>query len=228
MTVFAKLAKAGFVATISLCVLAASHASAEMVSYSTAIPASDGAGHNSLPTSASFTLPEFNPALGTLESISIKFALSYQGEVDIYNFSGSTQTASASSTVPLNFTAPSSGAPSVNAAYSVTGVSLTSTPASNAFLGPVLSTTLSFNPTSPNFAAYEGVGSSDYSLGYGDGTYSGTSTAPGGTVFFGGDANSSGTASVVYTFAPAPEPTTLALLGSGLLAIGGLRYRRRV
>jgi hypothetical protein len=207
MTVFANLVKAVFVATISLCVL------------------SDGAGHNSLPSSASFTLPQFNPALGTLESISIKFALSYQGEVDIYNISGSPQTASGSSTVPINFTAPSSGAPSVNASYSVSNVTLTSTPPLNEFLGPALSTTLSFNPTAPNFAAYEGSGNSDYSLNYGIGTYSGTSTGPGGTIFFGGDANASGTASVVYTFAP--EPTSLALLASGLLAFGGLRLRRR-
>ena len=81
---------------LGLCVIGGSSLRASTISYSTAIPASDGAGHNSLPTTASFTLPEFNPALGTLTAISIKFALSYQGEVDIFNISGSPQTASGS------------------------------------------------------------------------------------------------------------------------------------
>jgi hypothetical protein len=214
-------------AAICLCVLNGSLASASMVTYSSPIPASDGAGHNSLPTSASFSLPEFNPALGTLTGIAVKFALSYQGEVDVSNLSGSPQTASGSSSVPVNFTAPSSGAPSTTAAYSVTNVALTSTPPLNEFLGPVLSTNLSFNPLAVDFGLYEGVGNSNYQLAYGNGTYSGSSTAPGGTVFFGGDANSSGTASVVYTFSPAPEPASMALLGSGLLAVGGLQLRRR-
>jgi len=86
---------------------------------------------------------------------------------------------------------------------------------------------LSFNPLAVDFGLYEGVGNSNYQLAYGNGTYSGSSTAPGGTVFFGGDANSSGTASVVYTFSPAPEPASMALLGSGLLAVSGLQLRRR-
>ncbi len=119
------------------CALGGSRLSASTINYSTSIPASDGAGHNSLPTSASFTLPEFNPAFGTLTGISIKFALSYQGEVDIFNISGSPQTASASSSVPIDVTAPTSGVPSLTASYSVSNVTATSSPQLSEFLGPV-------------------------------------------------------------------------------------------
>jgi hypothetical protein len=199
---------------------------ADMVTYSTPIAATDAAGHGGLPTSAAFTLPEFNPAFGTLESISIKFALTYQGEVDIVNISGSPQTATAaSSSVPIVITAPSPGVPTLSASYSVTNVPLTASPPLNEFPGGVSNTTIPFNPTPAQFALYEGVGNSSYQLTYSPGTYSGSTTAPGGTVFFGGDANSSGDASVVYTY-QTPEPASAMLLATGFVAIGGLRLRR--
>jgi hypothetical protein len=221
------LAKLISATAICLFVFGGSRLSAETINYSTAIPASDGAGHNSLPTTASFALPQFNPALGTLTGIAIKFALSYQGEVDIFNFSGSPQTATASSSAPIDITAPSSGVPSLTASYSVTSATLTSTPQLNEFLGPVSDTTLTFNPTAPNFSAYEGSGNSNYQLSYGVGSYRGTSTAPGGTFFVGGDANAKGNASVIYSFVPVPEPATMGLFSTGLLTLCGFGLRRR-
>ena len=226
MMLHANLVKRLSLAMICLCCVSGARLRADMVTYSTPIPASDAAGHGSLPTSASFTLPEFNPALGTLESIAIKFAVTYQGEVDNLNISGSPQTATAaSSSVPIVITAPSPGVPSLSASYSVTNVGLTASPPLNEFPGGVSSTTIPFNPTPAQFALYEGIGNSSYQLTYNPGTYSGSTTAPGGTVFFGGDANSSGEASVVYTY-QTPEPASAMLLVTGFLAIGGFRLHR--
>ena len=226
MRLYGNLIKRLLLAVICLCWVNGARLRADMITYSTPIPASDAAGHGSLPTSASFTLPEFNPAFGTLESIAIKFALTYQGEVDILNISGSPQTATAaSSSVPIVITAPSPGVPTLSASYSVTNVSLTASPPLNEFPGGVSSTTIPFNPTPAQFALYEGIGNSNYQLAYSPGTYSGSTTAPGGTVFFGGDANSSGEASVVYTY-QTPEPASAMLFATGFLAMGGLRLHR--
>jgi hypothetical protein len=189
---------------------------AATVSNSSPIPASDGAGHGGLPTTAPFTLQEFNPALGTLLSVHVDFALSYQGENDIFNFSGSTQTfTNASSTVPINITAPSPSVPSVSASNLVSSGSLPIV--SNSFLGTVLNTTVPFDALPADLPSYIGGGLNSYLLSYGSGTYSGSTGAPGGTVFFGGDANSVGTATVTYTYTPVPEPSTLALLGLGVM-----------
>jgi hypothetical protein len=213
----------------ALCALFASGTSlqAATVSYSNSIPASDAAGHGGLPTSAAFTLPEFNPALGTLQSVQVSFAVQYQGEVDIFNFSGSPQTAfTASSSVPITITAPSPGVPGLTASNSLMNASLTSSPPLNQFLGAVSNTTIPFAPLPANFASYEGIGNSNYTLAYSPGTYSGSTSAPGGTVFFGGDANSVGTASVVYTYNAVPEPSTLTLLGLGTVALAALARRK--
>jgi PEP-CTERM motif len=194
-------------------------------SFSNPIPASDDGGQYSLPTSASFTLPEFNPALGTLESVAIQFALQYQGEVDIYNISGSTQTfTNASSSVPISITAPSEVLPPLSASYFVSSGSLPSV--FNSFPGPVLNTTIPLNPASADFGLYEGVGNNSYSLGYLAGTYSGTPGNSNGTIFFGGDANSVGTASVIYTYAPVPEPSSLVLMVLGAIGLGTMARRR--
>jgi len=201
---------------------------ADTVSYSNPIPASDAAGHSSLPTTAPFSLPEFNPALGTLVSVHLDFDLNYQGELDIFNFSGSTQSfTNASSSVPITISAPSSGVPSLSASYSVSSGSLVSSPPLNQFLGPVLNTTIPFDALSADFASYEGIGNNSYLLAYLSGTYGGSTAAPGGTVFFGGDANSLGTASVLYTYSAVPEPDTLVLFGIGALGLLACGLARR-
>ena len=213
----------------AICAVFVSGASlqAATISFSNPIPASDGAGHGSLPTTASFSLPEFNPALGTLQAVHVEFALQYQGEVDIVNISGSPQSfTNATSSVPINITAPSPGVPSLTASMSVSSGSLVSSPPLNEFPGSVLNTTIPFDVLPADLGSYEGAGNNSYMLAYGAGNYMGSTGAPGGTVFFGGDANSLGTASVLYTFAPTPEPSTLALLGLGAMAFGAIARRR--
>jgi hypothetical protein len=151
-------------ATVCLSLVSGVRLQADLISYSTPIPASDAGGHGSLPTSASFTLPEFNPALGTLQSIDVTFALTYQGEVDIFNFSGVPQLATASSSVPIDITAPSPGVPSLTASNSVTGVIVGTSPPLNEFPGAILNTTIPFDPVPADFASYEGIGNNNYQL----------------------------------------------------------------
>ncbi len=201
---------------------------ASMVIDSTPIPASDAGGQFSLPTTASFTLPEFNPALGTLTGVELSFSLMYQGEVTVLNFSeyfgpGTTEAfTNGSSTVPIDMSTPSGLlSPLVMAAYSgVSGSVPVAT--TNDYFGPSTAMTPTFNPVSGDFPLYTGVGDNSYTLSYGTGTYAGTGTYVG----FGGDGNSSGTATVTYTYTPVPEPASVVLLGLGAAGLWWAARRR--
>ena len=232
MTVYNNLFKAFSLAALCALLLGAPLAQAATLPFSTAIPATDAAGgpsHGNLPTTASFALPQFNTALGTLTGVSIEFDVQNQGELDIFNFSGGPQTfTNAFATgIPINIIAPTPGGPTLPVSYSLASGNLVSSPPLNQFPGPINNSSLFLNPLPADFGAYEGAGTASFSISYGNGTFGGSSSAPGGTVFFGGDANSSGTATVTYTYNPVPEPSSLLLLGLGLLGLFWAVARRR-
>jgi hypothetical protein len=193
-------------------------------SFTTSIPDSDGI---TAPTTASFSLPQFNTALGMLTNVEVDFSLNYQAEVEVFNLSGSAQVFSASSSVPILMDTPS--VPNlllVSAAYSLTdGVGLD--PAEYPYFGPTENGLFPFDPLSADFPSYEGNGSNSYTLSYGAGTYTGTADPGGGGVTFGGDANSNGSATVTYTYTPVPEPSTLALLVVGSIGLAAVARRRK-
>ena len=199
-----------------------------MVSFSTPIPASDAGADYSLPSTASFTLPEFNPALGTLTGVELSFALTYQGEVDVLNFSQffgpptAEPFTDASLTIPIDMSTPSGLlAPLVMAAYSgVSGIAAPVYPNTTNFLGPPTAMTPTFTPGMGDFPLYTGVTTNLYTLSYGTGMYMGSGT----DVAFGGDGNSYGTATVTFTYTP--EPSSLVLLGLGAMALAGKARRR--
>jgi PEP-CTERM motif len=199
---------------------------AATIDYSATIAATDAAGSGSLPTSTSFSLPQFDPSLGTLTAVDLSFSLNYQGEVDVLNFTGALQSiASASSSIPIQLATPTPGIIDLVSATNTIGAETVGfSPPLNQFFGAALSATVPLSPS--DLADYEGTGNGSFLLSYGIGSYSGTTGAPVG-VFFGGDANSSGTATVTYTFnsVPTPEPSTLALLALGLIGLLALGRR---
>jgi PEP-CTERM motif len=206
--------------------VSSAHLQAATISFSNPIPASDAAGHSSLPTSASFSLSEFNPALGTLTGVQISFGLTYAGELDVINFTNASNPfTSGMSQVPINVLTPSGlDSPLVTTAYAVaSGIANPPQFATTFFMGPPTATSPSFTPGAGDFALYTGLGNNSYTLSYGTGSYSGTGVGVG----FGGDASSSGTATVTYTYTPTPEPSTLVLLALGTLALAATSRRSR-
>ena len=197
-----------------------------ITSSSVTIAATDAGGDYSLPETTSFSLPEFNTALGTLTGVEVDVNLTYQGEVDVYGYNYLTDMPSpftnAMSSVPIALSAPSGDVPLVSAAYSVaSGSAPYLTEAS--FLGGISNTTIPFIESPANFGLYEGVGSNLYGILYTPpGSYSGT----GSYVAFGGDGNSYGSATVTYTYVPAPEPASIVMLGLGAIALAGIARRR--
>ena len=121
----------------------------------------------------------------------VSFALSYQGELDVLNFSSFFGPAMAepftmgSSKIPINMTTPSGLiAPLAMANY--TGVSgIAAATGTTPFLGPVTPMTPTFTPGMADFPLYTGLTTDSYTLSYGTGMYSGSGT----DVAFGGDGN---------------------------------------
>ena len=228
MRLYHNLAKILSSAALFAAFVCAGRLQAATISYSNPIPASDASGHSSLPATASFTLSEFDPSLGTLTGVEVDFALTYKGEVDVLNFTSSSNPfTNASSQLPIAMTTPSSVSPFdlplVTASYSVASGNANPPMFSQTFFpdpGSPSSNTIVFNPVS--FAPYEGIGNNSYQLGYGTGNYGGTGVG----VAFGGDANSSGTATVIYTYSPVPEPATFVLLVVGAAGLAATARRR--
>ncbi len=198
---------------------------ATITSTSVAVGATDAGGHGSLPLTTSFSLPEFNTALGTLTGVEVDLHLTYQGEVDVFNFTGALNSfTNGTSSVPIDLTTPSvANSLLATASYSVaSGNANPPMFTATFFPGPTTVGTLAYNPLPADFASYEGLGNNSYTLSYGAGSYFVTGIGVGA----GGDANSSGSASVTYTYTPTPEPSSLVLLGLGVLALVGIAVRR--
>jgi len=189
---------------------------------------------------SSFTVavPQFDPSLGTLTSVQIALTMQLTPIITLTTFGA----------LPVDFTNayndtgatgfspygnPISHAPVTWSAYSQTGSAdfsygiasgvLTATyPTFTEFDGPAVSADSTTDVPAADFASFEGLGVFDQVYAS-DATFNIGAT---GSVFVGGDAQFDGAAVVTYTYSPAPEPATLALLTLGGLTL--LRGRRRV
>ncbi len=182
-----------------------------------------------LPVNTGVTLPLFNEALGTLESVMLTLSANASGDIEVFDTTAAAQNYSnASATITINVTGPNGTVVPLTlfgsgASGTVGANSIASTP-----IGPVSSNdVINFSTGLSAWEAPSG-GTQFLPISFNtNGTYSGTSQLG---VFFGGDATGLATLSVVYTYNPvaAPEPASVALFAlalAALAALAGYRWR---
>jgi len=184
---------------------------------------------STLGSSVTTTLPMFNSALGTLTGVSVQLDFTVTPYAQIFNYSGAPRTFSSSDWVSASYDATdiwtiSHGSDS----WTLTAPTVTTGPVYGS--GQVLPnfTGLTFvgSASAPANLTASGVNLAEY-IGAGNlvfGTAGPGNTLDGGPFFLSGGGggtggNLTGTASVTYNYTPVPEPTALAILCLGGLAV---------
>jgi hypothetical protein len=174
------------------------------------------------------TVPQFDTTLGSLSGVLITVATTEAAAVQVSNTSPTDYTFTNGNAAVTLFTSGPGGF--------ATLLTTTSTVASGVALANSVSTfpgltsantTAAISIPSGNFTSYEGVGPANLTFdALVTGTnFSGSSAAPGSTLFFGGSANLGVTVTVDYEYAP--EPASIALIGTAMVGFGAIRRRHR-
>lgn len=218
-----------FVLLAALVALLGSVAMADSIEYSSYTVAPAAA-----PYTVTFPLDNFNPSLGSLQSITLSLAYTMSGEIDVVNYAFPPNTLSfmgATSSIPLTLTGPGSLDVTTTAGLSIGGGTvlpyLFTFPSVYSVSGLSSVGTVYSYPS--NFSLFEtppGATTDNFTVSVGTGSFSGT--GPSGLAY-GGDATVGATIEVAYDYIPKPKPvpesSSLLLMSPALL--GGLGLLRK-
>jgi hypothetical protein len=203
--------------TTALIVTASSAATADSVSFS------HTTAQQSAPFVDTFSLPNFDTTLGTLDSITITLAFATTVEVDILNATGSPQAfTNAVASTPLTLSAIDGQSLTTESfAGFIDGVA---PPGESANPGLTDSGSLTIGPPVSDFTDFEiSPSASVNSLTVSAGPSIFNGTAPVG-VYFSGSVIAGGVSTITYDYtepgSSTPEPATMALMSGALLSLG--------
>jgi hypothetical protein len=182
-----------------------------------------------IPFTDTFTLPSFDQSLGSLTAVTISLANTTIGNVVVYNITGASQNfTDATASIPESLT---SIAGSLTSTISAGPLSGTAGPGVTFYSGLASKSTSTLRATNLGAFTTSGAVPLSFSLVSGAASFAGNTTAPGGTVFFGGDATVGSLTTVSYTYnTPADvvaEPGTWGLVASSCLVVL-LTARKRI
>jgi hypothetical protein len=175
-----------------------------------------------IPFTDNFTLPSFDISFGTLTAVTLSLANTTIGNVLVYNVSGVPQSfTNATASIPESLTSVGGTLTSSAVAGPLSG---TAAPGLNSYssVAGKSAATLDVNNLA-NFSTNTVVPLS-FSLVSGIASFAGDTSAPGGTLFFGGDATVGSVTTIRYSYDDAPsgaaaEPGTWGLVATSSLAM---------
>jgi hypothetical protein len=223
------LGRVALIAAMSIGVPGAAHAALVTESFSQSYSVPPGTGT----FTQDLSFQQFDSNLGLLQSITVDLAGSGYAILNLYNFNAFGVTYTGANTNG-NIQVSALGLTSLLSNVTTGTLSGTAVPGATTITSSTQSFDVNGGISAEQFAAYTGTGTATVTLAVGPFQASVTYGSPAhnsGTTFVGGDGNVDGTVSVTYTYddsyaVPVPEPSTLAVFGTGIFLLGFLRRQR--